>query len=72
MSDTPVIFATCVLFIAVLGLQQVDGKNFTSNFTVKNGSETKDSSVCPPWFYYDTMSKRCACFQHPKIKVDVK
>ena len=70
-SDIAVIFATSVLFIAVLGLQQVDGKKVSIHFAVKNGSETEDSSACPPWFYYDTMRRRCVCFQHPIIKVDV-
>ena len=57
--------------IMLVIFHQVEPGETFSKDILMNGSEIERSKTCPPWFYYDSTTKKCEFFHHPGVKVGV-
>ena len=61
-----------VIFSITITFHQVELREaILSKDILTNGFEIEHSKNCPPWFYYDSTTKKCECFHHPNVKLGV-
>ena len=63
--------ALYVIFSITITFHQVELREALGKDILTNSSEIEHSENCPPWFYYDSTTKKCECFHHPNVELEV-